>query len=112
MLVVLIYDAGQNVFWSSMNYTAFGAGKKDFNSKHLTLNVKISAKKPSQGFLNASAVSLNQSSARPIANMPLKNRNCSPYDILMSCLTREAISEKGRHSLLLISLRQANSFAI
>ena len=72
-LFLLTSNAGQNIFRSSVSYTASGAGKEDFNSKLAVLNTKVSTTQLSKDRLNASAYFLNQSQARSVTSILLMN---------------------------------------
>ena len=85
MLVVQTSNGGENVFRSCLSYIGFGAGKKDFYSKHVEVNKKVSSMENSNGYLNASAVSLNRSNTRSGINTPLMNWGYTLHKALISC---------------------------
>ena len=80
-MVDLTSNAGQNNLGSIVNYIPFWERRKDFKSKHVALNMKVSATKPSKGRLNVSAVSFNQSNVRSVTSIPLMNGGYSSQSI-------------------------------
>ena len=92
-LVLLASNSGQQMFRDIESYITFLAGRKDFNSKHVSLNTKVSATELSKNHLNATAVSLNQSSARTVTSISLVNGGYSPQDIDILFKTRSSLRE-------------------
>ena len=71
----------------------FSTGRKDFNSKHMALNTKMSSRKPSKGRLNSSTVFFNQSSFRSVTSIPLINGGYSPQNIDIVFVTKSNLRE-------------------